>query len=268
MFNLVINKYIKVNKHSFSYGEHGRHKMDVFVPSKSLHGERPVLVFYYGGSWSGGSRSMLVYSALAQSFAHDGYIVCVPDYRVYPEVKFPAFLYDAAQALSFVVESADKWGGDAEQVFIMGHSAGAHIAAMLALDSRYLGADLIKKIKGVIGLAGPYDFLPYNTKKVEDIFSTTEFKEESQPIHFVHEHTAPFLLLHGGKDKIVGPGNSKRLKTKFKNLNRPVRSVFFSKLDHYTILLNMLKPLGWYSHARKHVLRFMREIRLGEFVGD
>ncbi|HET8706974.1 MAG TPA: alpha/beta hydrolase [Pseudomonadales bacterium] len=268
MLNQAINRYLKISKHTYHYGEHGRHKMDVFIPSKPVHGKRPVLIFYYGGTWSAGRRDMAIYSALAQSFAHDGYIVCLPDYRIYPEVKFPAFIYDAAEAFRYVSESAEKWGGDSEHIFIMGHSAGAHIAAMLALDVRYLGEALLKKVQGVIGLAGPYDFLPYNTKKVEDIFSTTKYQEESQPIHFVHENTPPFLLLHGGKDRVVGPGNSKRLSTKFKSLNRPVRTVYFSKLDHYTILFSMLKPFGWYSHARKHVLRFLREIRLQEFVGD
>ncbi len=268
MLNKVINNYLKVNKHTVSYGSHGRHKMDVFVPTKLNHGKRPVLIFYYGGTWSAGDRTMLVYSALAQSFAHDGYIVCVPDYRIYPEVKFPAFVYDAAEAFTFIVENSDKWGGDVEQLFIMGHSAGAHIASMLALDTRYLGEELLAKIKGVIGLAGPYDFLPFKTKKLEAIFSEAAPPHESQPIHFVHEKTPPFLLLHGGKDRVVGPGNTKRLKAKLKSMNRPARAVFFGKLDHYSILFNMLKPLGWYSHARKHVLRFMREVRLDEFVSD
>jgi len=268
VLNRTLNRVLSVTQHTVDYGSHGRHKMDVFAPQKSLHGKRPVLIFYYGGYWSAGSRSMLIYTMLAQSFAHDGYVVCVPDYRIYPDVKFPEFIIDAAEAFAAVVNSVEKWGGDPDQVYLMGHSAGAHISAMLALDIRYLGAALVRRIKGVIGLAGPYDFLPYNTKKLEDIFSTTAFAEESQPIHFVHEDAPPFLLLHGSKDKIVGAGNSKRLKLKLQAMNRPVRALYFSKLNHYTILFAMLKPLGWYSHARKQVLRFMREIRLNEFTGD
>ena len=86
----------------------------------------------------------------------------IPDYRVYPEVRFPAFIEDGASAVAWVCSNTNRIGDDAARLFLMGHSAGAYIAAMFALNSSYLaqGGMTTRELKGFVGMAGPYDFLP------------------------------------------------------------------------------------------------------------
>src|SRR5882724_3365318 len=108
-----------------AYADGARRRLDVYRPNNAR--QAPIIVFFYGGSWQIGSKE--TYLFLAATLAARGYVVVVPNYRVYPEVKFPEFLSDGAKAVRWAKDNAATYGGDASQVFIMGHSAGAHIAA-------------------------------------------------------------------------------------------------------------------------------------------
>ena len=146
-----------------AYGGHPRQRLDLYRP-KGATGPLPVVVFFYGGGWEAGDRAGYRFAALA--LVEQGFVVAVPDYRVHPEVGFPAFLEDSAKAVAFVHAHAAKHGGDPRRLFLMGHSAGAYNAAMLALDPRPLAAEGVPAaaISGMVGLAGPYDFLPLDRK--------------------------------------------------------------------------------------------------------
>ena len=149
---------LKVTRH-LSYGEGARRRLDLYRPARTV-GKLPVIVFFYGGSWQSGERAD--FGFVAARLARRGFLVAVPDYRVFPEVGFPGFLEDAAQAVAWMFDHAAGHGGDATSLFLMGHSAGAYNAVMLALAPDYLltaGASAAR-LAGVIGLAGPYDFLP------------------------------------------------------------------------------------------------------------
>ncbi len=170
------------------YGPGARHRLDVHSPFPRL-AAAPVVVFFYGGGWEDGDRGFYRFAGAA--LAERGIVAVVPDYRLFPEVRFPGFLEDAAEAVAWVQAEIDAFGGDPDRVFLMGHSAGAYIAAMLALDPAWLSGSRaaslapLPKLRGVIGLAGPYDFLPLHTEVLRAIFGPPETLWQTQPIHFV-----------------------------------------------------------------------------------
>ncbi len=189
-----------------------RGMMDVYRPTAAA-GPLPVVVFFYGGAWRTGKRQDYLFAAT--ELARRGMVVVVPDYRLYPEVPYPVFLQDAASAVATVQLSAASWGGDPRRVVVAGHSAGAWIAAMLALDPEWLaaagdGSPLVGRdnLAGMVGLAGPYDFLPITGADVQQVFAAAPDKRDTQPITYADGRNPPMLLLHGDDDDTVYPRNS------------------------------------------------------------
>lgn len=185
---------------AFMDGPRGR--MDVWRPARA-EGPLPVVVFFYGGSWRGGARGD--YRFVAAGLARRGMVVVVPDYRLFPEVRFPSFLEDGARAVAEVRRRAAEWGGDPDRIVLAGHSAGAWIAAMLALDTPWHVPSA-----GLVGIAGPYDFDPGAYDTTRDVFAGTT-RQASQPIGFADAAAPPMLLLHGAADTTVEPRNSQAL---------------------------------------------------------
>ena len=174
---------------SIAYGEGSRRTLDVYRP-RAVKGA-PVVVFFYGGSWQDGSKQ--VYQFVASALARSGYVTVAPDYRVYPEVRYPAFLDDGARAVRWTKDNVARFGGDPGKLFIMGHSAGAYNAAMLALDDCWLGkVDLApdRDIAGLIGISGPYDFLPLRDGNLKIIFGGAN-DPTTQPINHVTSGAPP-----------------------------------------------------------------------------
>jgi acetyl esterase/lipase len=217
------------------YGNEPRQQLDIYTPLTPASGKLPVIVFLYGGSWSRGSKNQ--YMFIAEYLAPRGYIIAIPDYRVYPDVKFPAFVEDSAAALAWVQQNIAGYGGDPDAVFLMGHSAGAHIAAMLTLDERFARNARAKPPKGTIGLAGPYDFLPLRNENMRTIFGPPEQYDQSQPVNFVDGTEAPMLLLHGSTDAIVYQRNSESLHRKILAKGGCVKMVIYPELGHGRILV-------------------------------
>lgn len=228
--------------HTARFGNDARQCLDVYRPAGSS--PMPVIVFFYGGRWKQGHRRL--YSLLARRLAALGAVVIVPDYRLYPAVRFPVFVEDGAAAVDWVLRHVAQWGGDPERVHLMGHSAGAHIGALLSLDPRYLGVHghSPATLAGFVGLAGPYDFMPFQTDELVDTFGPAERHEESQPIRFVDGRNPPFLLLHGSKDRVVGPGNSKRLWRRIEGCGGRARMVFLEQANHVNILWGLVVPFS------------------------
>ncbi len=191
------------------YGEHPRQQMDIYRPQGT--GARPVVMFIHGGYWSDGERAE--YRVVGNTLAQRGYLAVVISYRLYPEVRFPEFINDAAAALARLRKIAADYGGDPQRIYIGGHSAGAHSALMLALDPQYLRAvgGEPRWIQGVFGLSGPYDFLPPKADKVAAIFGPAERYPQGNTVNFVSPRQPPTLLIHGREDRTVAPRNSQRL---------------------------------------------------------
>jgi acetyl esterase/lipase len=218
---------------NIAYGAGAQHRLDVYVPKEvSRKNPPPLVVFWHGGRWSFGDKAD--YRFVGAALAELGYAAVVANYRHYPEVKMPGFMDDAARAALWASEHAEEFGADPNQLYLMGHSAGAHLAALVTLDPRYFAAtgQPAPRIAGVIGLSGPYDFLPLREADVQDMFGPPQNYPESQPINFVHPDAPPMLLVHGLKDDTVWPKNSRNLATALSAQGVPVTLKLYPKLLH------------------------------------
>jgi acetyl esterase/lipase len=215
-----------------AYGPEPQHRLDVYVSTKPTQAPRPTVVFWHGGRWRYGDKSD--YRFVGASLAESGYRVVVANYRHYPQVKMPGFMDDAARAARWASIHADDFGGDPNRLFLMGHSAGAHLAALVALDRRYLAAlgQPSPHIAGVIGLSGPYDFLPLTDADQEDMFGPPDLYPQSQPINYVRADAPPMLLIQGLHDDTVKPKNSRNLAAALQALNAPVTLKLYPKASH------------------------------------
>lgn len=226
-------------KHDLAYASGERARFDVYAPRRQRP-SAPVVVFLYGGSWQSGNKAL--YRFVGLSLASRGFITVIPDYRVYPEVRYPAFLRDNAEAVAFVKRHAADWGGDPNRLFLVGHSAGAYNAAMLALDRRWLGQvglDPSRDVAGAVGLAGPYDFLPLRDARLKVIFGPEDQRPDTQPINHVDGRAAPMLLLAGDRDGTVDPGNSTRLAAAIRNCGGPASVRIYPGLGHVSLLTSI-----------------------------
>jgi acetyl esterase/lipase len=230
------------HKHgSLSYGTLERQKLDVYVP-EGIGGDLPLVLFFYGGSWQSGRRQDYLF--VAQALTARGCIAVIPDYRVYPEVKFPTFIEDGASAVSWTRSKANDFGGDIDRLFLMGHSAGAYIAAMLALNPSYLKqvGMTTREIHGFVGLAGPYDFLPLKSPKLKKIFGGADGIPETQPVTFARAQAPAALLLHGASDKLVGCHNTEHLAQRLRGAGGRVEAKIYPGVKHIRLLIALATP--------------------------
>ncbi|MDP3368749.1 MAG: alpha/beta hydrolase [Brevundimonas sp.] len=185
------------------YGEDPRHRLDIHAPAAPADRPWPVLVFFHGGGWDSGDRGQ--YAWAAQALAARGFVVAVADYRIVPGVQFPAFIEDAAAATARVGEIAGSYGADPTRLGVIGHSAGAHLALMIALDRRYMAATGAPPglIKAAAGLAGPYDFLPFDAPASINAFGRAPDPTLTQPVTFARADAPPLWLGHGTEDVVV-----------------------------------------------------------------
>ncbi|HUD86872.1 MAG TPA: alpha/beta hydrolase [Xanthobacteraceae bacterium] len=242
---------------SIAYGEGARRTLDVYRPNAAA--AAPVVVFFYGGSWQTGSKQ--IYQFVAAALARQGYVVVVPDYRVYPEIRYPGFLDDGARALRWVKDNAARFGGDPNTLFVMGHSAGAYIAAMLVLDSRWLQAvDMApdRDISGLIGISGPYDFLPLHDSTLQTIFGGAN-DATTQPINYVAPGAPPALLVTGANDDTVNPGNSARLGARLHAAGDAATVLTYSRVGHLSIIGAFAWPLRFLAPVLRDVNQFIAE---------
>jgi acetyl esterase/lipase len=231
--------------------------LDVYRPNDATHA--PVVVFFFGGSWKSGKRQW--YAWVGETLAKRGMVVVIPDYRLWPKVKLDGFMQDAAHAVAWTHSHAGEYGGDPEQLFVMGHSAGAHIGALLATDAHWLAAVGMRprQLAGFIGLAGPYDFLPLKNADYIDMFGNTHDEQlRSQPVHFVDGDEPPMLLMQGATDKIVWPRNAESLARSLRQHNEPVELKLYPDIGHLAILFSISRPLRGKAPALDDAVRFIQ----------
>jgi acetyl esterase/lipase len=247
--------FAPVAEHSASYGADAAHRMSIYRPRSAKRVEAseqalPVLLFFYGGSWRNGERAW--YRFVAKHYALQGFVVMVPDYRKAPEHTFPSFMEDAAASFAYAKQHAQSHGGDPTKIIVFGHSAGAHIGALLSLDPTYLRAHQLRlrDIRGFIGIAGPYDFLPMTADDVIEVFNGDAHLAASQPIHFARaldQPAAPMLLIHGRRDWLVWPKNSTNLALELRRKGVRVKHVELPNAGHFTPLFQAGRGLNWLS---------------------
>jgi acetyl esterase/lipase len=236
ILNLTVPKSGYTVHHDISYGDNPRQNLDIYVPD-TLSDSHSVIIFYYGGSWQTGNKEQ--YRFVGQAFASKGYITVIADYRLYPEVSFPVFLDDSAQAFTWVHNNINAYGGNPDNIFLSGHSAGGYLAVMLTLNESY-----IKKahgdtswIKGTIGIAGPYDFLPFTDPKIKALFSTAP-DANTQPINYVHVGLPPILLVTGDKDTSVLSRNSYNLAAKIREAGEDAEVHTYPGVAHIGVIIS------------------------------
>lgn len=270
LFNILIPESGLEATHDVAFGPNPRDKLDVYRPASltTVPGTaaKPVVVFFYGGAWDSGDKSGYLF--VAEALTSRGYVVVVPNYRLYPEVTFPTYMDDAALAVKWTFDNIAQYGGDPARVFVMGHSAGAQLAALVAYDAKYLARIGIDqhRIKGVVSLAGPMDFLPLTEAKLEFIFPLP-LRAASQPINFVDGKEPPTLLLHGIADTRVGIHNSKNLAARIVARGGDVETTYYPEMGHLGILLALAAPLRDGKPVLDRVAQFI-DARAGALANE
>ena len=248
------------------YGDHPRQKLDVYLPSQPLAdkslavGGASMVVFFYGGSWSSGDRAD--YRFVGEALAAQGIVTVVADYRLSPEVRYPVFLQDSALAARWAFENARRYGADPARVFVMGHSAGAYNAAMLALDKRWLSAVGLSpaKLAGWIGLAGPYDFLPISDRKTQVAFEWPGTPADSQALFHASSASPPALLLAPEKDNLVDTQRSTvGMTQRLKRSGVRVESELYDTVSHVTIVATLASVLRSRAPVLERVTGFVQQ---------
>ena len=225
---------------NIAYGTHSENKMDIYLPANKADGT-PSVVFFHGGRWTDGNKDQ--YKFVGKTMAQIGYITIVPSTRSYPEVKFPLFIEDAALAVKKAHDLLPSYGGNPDNMFLMGHSSGAHVAAMVATDDKYIQAagGRIQDIAGFAGLAGPYDFVP-EAQDIKNIFSTTQDNYGRMQVStFIDGTEAPMLLLHGSNDQQVKIANLEKLERKINAEGGAVSTKIYPDLDH----VDLIRDFTW-----------------------
>ena len=242
-----------------AYGPLDRQRLDVYTPTAPAPtGGWPVVVFFYGGSWNTGERAD--YRFVATSLAARGVLTLVADYRLYPEVRYPEFLNDSALALAWGLNEASRLGGNPKRVFVMGHSAGAYNAAMLALDPRWLAASghAPAELAGFIGLAGPYDFFPTDNLDARPVFFHPNYPEHAQPIEFPSARAPRSFLGAPVNDALVSPTRStKSLAAKLQAAGVPVTLRLYERASHTTLIGAFAWPLRFVAPVLDDVAAFI-----------
>jgi acetyl esterase/lipase len=243
-----------------AYGPNPRQKLDVYEPSAPC-ASGAVVLFLYGGAWTSGERA--TYGFVGSALASRGITTVIADYRLYPEVRFPGFVDDAAQAYAWVAKNFGQASpvapSRARPIFVMGHSAGAHSAALITYDQSYFtraGTNLPRPA-GFIGLAGPYAFDPTTWPSTKDIFATAKSADSARPVSFVRTGAPPALLLHGAADTTVKLFNSRDLATALRQAGTPVEAVEYPGIGHVGLVLTLAGPLRWRAPALEATIAFI-----------
>ena len=232
-----------------SYGEEPWQKLDIYIPKHSPEDTLPVVVFFYGGSWQDGSKDM--YPFVGEGFAQHNYITVIADYSKYPQVVFPRFVDDGAKAVAWTYRNIANYSGNPDNLFISGHSAGAHIAGLITADQRYLQKEGLNTsiIKAFAGMSGPYDFVP-REEIYKAIFGPEKNYPEMQVTTFIEGDEPPMLLLWGADDTLVGQSNMDLLASKIRQQHGQVTTKIYPNVDH----VGMVSSFTWFFRGKAPVL--------------
>ena len=242
-----------------AYGPSPRQKLDIHTPTSAAPpGGWPVAVFFYGGSWNSGERAD--YRFVGEALAARGVLTLVADYRLYPEVRYPDFLQDCAQALGYGLREARALGGNPRRVFAVGHSAGGYNAAMLALDARWLkeAGHTLDELAGWVGLAGPYEFLPMTNVAAQPVFFHPNYPPGTQPIDYVSRTSPPSFVGAPVNDTLVSPQRSTvALGHRLQEAGVPVTLKLYDRVSHQTLIGAFARPLRWLAPVLDDVVGFV-----------
>ena len=236
-----------------AYGADARQKVDVYKPSEGT-GPWPIVVFVHGGSWQSGSKDP--YEFVGRALAARGFVAVLINYRLHPQNKYPAFVEDTALALKWAGANGGQYGGDTSRLFAMGHSAGAYNIAMAVLDKRYAGD--VPPLKGVVTLAGPFDFVPLDSSITIEVFGHLADLQDTQPVNHLRADAPAFLILHGRDDSTVKIKNAEALKRGLDSVGAKAELIIYDGISHVDIMLALSKPLRGRAPVLADAVAFMR----------
>ena len=239
------------------YGEGPRRRLDLYAPADAGERRPPLMVFFYGGAWNSGRRDDYLWAG--QALASKGFVIAIPDHRLAPAHPYPAFVEDGAAAVAKACARAVALGGDPERLVLAGHSSGAYIAAMLALEPRWLRAAGVDpgRVRAFAGLSGPYDFYPFDVKASIEAFGKAPDPRMTQPVNLDLSAAPPALLVHGGKDRTVRPRNSESLAAALTAAGREVELKLYPELDHKDVALALSRPFRGKAPVLDLMSRFL-----------
>ncbi len=244
---------------ALQYGPLARQRLDIYAPATPAPpGGHPVIVFFHGGSWNRGERAD--YRFVGEALASRGVLTLLADYRLYPEVRYPEFLSDCALALAYAMHEASRLGGNPRRLFVMGHSAGAYNAAMLALDASRLAptGHSPKELAGWIGLAGPYDFLPMTNRDAQPVFFHPNYPSGTQPLDYAALGAPRSFLAAPVDDSLVNPQrNTVGLAKRLRDAGAAVELKLYSGVDHMTLVGAFAWPLRRLAPVLNDVVAFV-----------
>ena len=240
-----------------AFGSDPRQRLDVYAPDGATN--LPAVLFVYGGSWNSGNRGD--YAFVGRAIAARGYVAVVADYRLVPQVLYPDFVVDTGLALRWMRNSVRDYGGDPRRLFVVGHSAGAYNAVMLALNPRIEASSGVRAgdIRGVVGLAGPYDFLPLDDPSTIAAFGQWPAAGETQPVNYARRSAPSMLLLHGEADTTVYPRNSKSLADRLRRAGANVEERYYPGAGHVTLVTSLAVPFRSSAPVLDDIDRFIRQ---------
>ena len=263
VLNATIPSFGYARTADLPYGAIPRQKLDVYRPRSVPADAKPgakVVVFFYGGYWQYGEKGD--YRFVAEALASRGFVAVLPDYRVYPETRFPGFVEDGALAVKWVHDHIAQFGGDPQHIYLMGHSAGAHIATLLALDPHYLQAVGLSTgvIRGAVGLSGPYDFQPDDSDRAVFGMQPGDPRNPAiEPIHFARADAPPLLLVQGCQDNVVDPQNTIKLARAIRAVGGAVQTIFYHSRGHAGIALAFAWDFRWLAPVLTDTTAFVNQ---------
>lgn len=251
-------EFDRVDRHAdLAYGQDSRQRLDIYAPRQAA--SRPVVIFWYGGSWVNGNKAE--YRFVGTTLAEHGFVAVLPDYRLYPQVTFPAFDEDGAHAVAWVEQHIQEFGGDPHHIVLMGHSAGGHTAAFLAFNHAFLqkyGADP-GDISGLVGLSGTYVLVP-ETPTEHATFPPPYTEADWQPIRFIDAHSPPTLLLHGTDDREVLPQEAIELRDAMLRAHLRVELHLYSHRGHGDTVSPFTPIMRWRTPAVRDTVDFINSV--------
>ena len=250
---MLVNDHFTVK--TVQYGRLPRQSMDVYRPK--VDQGKPTVVFVYGGAWRAGTKNDFKF--IGHALTQLGHAVVIPDYQLYPAVKFPVFIEDVAQAVKQAeLRSENLIGRNMDEIVLMGHSAGGHTAALLYTDTSYFKRNRVNaNVVGMIGLAGPYD-LTLEYTEIKGVFDGAG--KRSQPIDYIKPGLAPVLLLSGANDKRVLPYHSKTFSEELAINGVDVRTRYYPNTNHVMVLGSIAQPLRHINNSYGDIAAFLQMI--------
>lgn len=243
---------------NLAYGDHAWQKLDLHIPAAKSGAVKPVLVFFYGGSWYTGKKEQYFFAA--DAFTRLGYLVVIPDYLKAPHAKFPQFIQDGAASIAWVKNNIARYGGNPDAIFVAGHSAGAHLGGLLFSDPSYLQAHGLepRSVRAFAGMAGPYNFTPTEEKFIK-VFGKENF-EKMKMMNHIDGDEPPMILMHGLKDSTVGVANKNASIEKLQAAQVPFKDVEYAKASHIGILLSLTPRFSEQASTVTDIHRFFQTL--------